>query len=181
MATDDLRTPNRTRLLVAAVAGVTLAGGIVAYGLNDRAPSAGAGPAGPNQQAGPTVALAKLARGDTTRSLTLPGTIQAFNKASIYARVSGYLKNWEQDIGAHVKAGQVLALIDTPDLDQQLAQAQADLATATANANLAATTAGRWTSLVKSQWVSRQAADDKAGAAAASKATMDSASANVKR
>jgi membrane fusion protein, multidrug efflux system len=115
-----------------------------------------------------------------TQSLTLPGTIQAFNTAPIYARVSDYLKNWQQDIGAHVKAGQVLASIDTPDLDQQLAQAQADLATATANANLAEVTAGRWTSLVKSQWVSQQSADDKMGAAAATRATMAAAAANAK-
>jgi RND family efflux transporter MFP subunit len=80
-----------------------------------------------------------------------------------------------------VKAGDVLASIDTPDLDQQLSQAQADLATASANAQLAAVTAQRWTTLVKSQWVSRQASDDKSAAAAATKATMDASAANVKR
>jgi RND family efflux transporter MFP subunit len=181
MTSDDIRTPGRTRLLVIAVAGLTLAGGVVTYGIIDRAQSARAVAVWTDQQAIPTVALATLSHGNATRDLTLPGTVQAFNKASIFARVPGYLKSWEQDIGAHVKAGQVLASIDTPDLDQQYAQAQADLATATANADLAATTSGRWTALVKSQWVSRQAADDKAGAAAASKATMDSASANVKR
>jgi RND family efflux transporter MFP subunit len=111
----------------------------------------------------------------------LPGDIQPFNKALINARVSGYLKSWQNDIGAHVKAGDVLASIDTPDLDQQYSQGQADLATATANAQLAAVTAQRWTTLVKSQWVSRQAADDKTGAAVATNATMQSATANVKR
>ena len=79
-----------------------------------------------NAQAIPTVALAKLVRGDAEQRLILPGNIQPYYKAAIYARVSGYLKSWQQDIGAHVKAGQVLASIDTPDLDQQLAQAKAD-------------------------------------------------------
>ena len=111
----------------------------------------------------------------------LPGNIQAYNKASIYARVPGYLKSWEQDIGAHVKAGQLLASIDTPDLDQQLAQARANLASAEASERLAAITAQRWQSLVTSQWVSRQANDEKAGAAAAQKAIADAARANVRQ
>jgi RND family efflux transporter MFP subunit len=113
--------------------------------------------------------------------LTLPGTIAAYYRAPIYARVSGYLKSWQADIGTPVKAGQLLASIDTPDLDQQLEQAKADLGTATANAQVAAVTAGRWNALVKSQWVSKQATDDKNAAAAATKATADSAAANVKR
>jgi RND family efflux transporter MFP subunit len=181
MASDDIKTPHPRRLLLAGTAALIIAGAVAANGIISRARSAEAVAQWTNQQAIPTVALAKLARGNATQSLTLPGTIQAFNKASIYARVSGYLKSWHQDIGARVKVGQVLATIDTPDLDQQYAQAKADLATATANASLAAVTAGRWTSLVKSQWVSRQSADDKAGAAAATKATMDSATANLKR
>ena len=111
----------------------------------------------------------------------MPGTIQAYYKAKIYARVGGYLQSWQADIGAHVKAGQVLASIDSPDLDQQYAQAKADLATATANAQLASVTAQRWNQLIKSQWVSQQAADDKNGSAAATKATMDASSANLKR
>jgi multidrug efflux pump subunit AcrA (membrane-fusion protein) len=80
-----------------------------------------------------TVALAKLVRGDAKQRLTLPGNIEPYYKAAIYARVSGYLKSWQQDIGGHVTTGQVLASIDTPDLDQQLDQAKADLATANAN------------------------------------------------
>lgn len=181
MTQDDIKMPRPRRLLLILAAAAIAAGAIAANGIIGRAHSAQAVAQWTDQQAIPTVALATLVHGGATQDLTLPGTIQAFNKASIYARVSGYLKNWQQDIGAHVKAGQSLASIDTPDLDQQLAQAQADLATATANANLAAVTAGRWTSLVKSQWVSQQSADDKAGAAAATKAAMDSAAANVKR
>jgi RND family efflux transporter MFP subunit len=134
-----------------------------------------------DKQAIPTVALAELQHGAPVRDLTLPGTIEAYYRAPIYARVSGYLKSWQQDIGAHVQAGQLLASIDTPDLDQQLEQAKGELATAAANAQVAAVTAERWNTLVKSQWVSRQAADDKNATAAGTKAAADSASANVKR
>jgi RND family efflux transporter MFP subunit len=112
--------------------------------------------------------------------LTLPATIQAYQKAPIFARVTGYLKSWNEDIGAPVKAGQVLATVDTPDLDQQLDQAQADLATAGANARLAATTANRFSAL-KSDFVSRQTLDNSNSAAASTKSAMDAASANVKR
>jgi multidrug efflux pump subunit AcrA (membrane-fusion protein) len=149
MTSDDIKTPRPGRLLLVGAAALVFAGAVAAHGLIGRAHSAQAVAQWTDQQAIPTVALAKLVHDSATQSLTLPGTIQAFNKAPIYARVSGYLKNWQQDIGAHVKAGQVLASIDTPDLDQQLAQAQADLATATANANLAEVTAGRWTSLAE--------------------------------
>jgi RND family efflux transporter MFP subunit len=168
-------------LLLIGVAALAIAGAIAAYGIIDRADSARALIQWTDKQAIPSVALAKLTRGSNVRDLTLPGAIQAFNKASIYARVSGYLTSWQEDIGAHVKAGQLLATIDAPDLDQQLVQAKADLATATANAKLAAVTATRWNTLVQSQWVSRQAADDKNGSAAATKAAMDAAGANVKR
>jgi RND family efflux transporter MFP subunit len=180
MASNDIKTPRPRLLLLILAAGL---GAVAANGIIGRAHSAQAVAQWTNQQAIPTVALAKLMRGDATRSLTLPGTIQAYNTAPIYARVTGYVKSWQNDIGAHVKAGELLASIDTPDLDQQFAQAKADLATATATANaqLAAVTAGRWNSLVKSQWVSQQSADDKAGAAAATKATMDSATANTAR
>ena len=181
MSSEPVKTPNPRRLLLIGAAALAIVGAIVANGIIDRAHSERTLVQWTDKQAVPTVALAKLVRDGEVRDLTLPGTIQAYYKASIYARVSGYLKSWHEDIGAHVKAGQLLATIDAPDLDQQLAQAKADLATATANANLAAVTAGRWNTLVKSQWVSRQAADDKTGAAAATKATMEAASANVKR
>jgi RND family efflux transporter MFP subunit len=173
--------PNPRRLLLVGVAALVIACAIATKGIVQRAESAQEVARWTQQQAVPTVALAKLGHGGPSQPLTLPGTIQAYYKAAIYARVSGYVKSWAADIGAHVKAGQELATIDTPDLDQQLAQGQADLATATANAQLAAVTAQRWNSLVTSQWVSRQDADNKNGAAASTKAAMDAASANVKR
>src|ERR1700730_4132443 len=181
MSSEPIRKPNRYRLLVISLVALAIAGGVAGYGIIQRAHSAAQVAQWTDQQAAPTVALASLKRGPEVRKLTLPGTIQAYYRAAIYARVSGYLQSWQADIGAHVKAGQLLASIDIPDLDQQFAQAKADLATATANAQLAAVTAERWNALVKLQWVSKQTADDKNGSSAAMKATMDAASANVKR
>ena len=111
----------------------------------------------------------------------LPGDIRAFNEAPIYAQVSGYLQSWSADIGTPVKAGQVLALIETPDLDQQLAQAQANLDTAIANAHLAATTAQRWNALLAQDAVSQQDADDKNGALQANIAEVAAGRADVQR
>src|SRR5438309_2629484 len=181
MSFEPIKTPRRRRLLVIALVALTMAGGIATYGIVQRARSAAQVKQWTDAQAIPTVALANIQRGVGERKLTLPGTIQPYYRAAIYARVSGYLKSWQADIGAHVKVGELLAWIDTPDLDQQFAQAKADLATATANAQLASVTAQRWNTLVKSQWVSKQTGDEKTGAAAATKATMDAASANVKR
>ncbi len=132
-------------------------------------------------QAAPTVTLAKFVRGDAEQHLILPGDIQPYNKAAIYARVNGYLKSWEQDIGANVKAGQVLATIEAPDLDQQLAQARATLASAKANYDIAALTANRYNTLIKQQAVSQQTADQSAADAAAKKAVMDANEANVRQ
>jgi membrane fusion protein, multidrug efflux system len=181
MSTDPITTPNRRLLLLTAAIATIAASSVAASGVISRAHASRQLAQWTDQHAVPTVQLAKLNQGSGDQTLTLPGNIQPFNKALINARVSGYLKSWQHDIGAHVKAGEVLASIDTPDLDQQFSQAKADLATATANAQLAAVTAQRWTTLVKSQWVSQQASDDKTGAAAATKATMEAATANVKR
>jgi RND family efflux transporter MFP subunit len=129
----------------------------------------------------PTVSLAQPSYGDAAGALTLPGRIAPYNQAPIYARVSGYLKSWQADIGTPVKAGQELALIDTPDLDQQLDQAKADLANADANAKLAAVTAKRWQALGGSQSVAQQAVDEKTSDATAKKAAEDAADADVRR
>jgi RND family efflux transporter MFP subunit len=181
MSADKITTPSRRLLLLIGAAALITAGAVAASGILSRANADRQLAQWTNQQAVPTVQLAKLDQGSGAQILTLPGNIQPFNKADLYARVSGYLGSWQHDIGAHVKAGDVLASIDSPDLDQQFSQAQADLATASANAQLAAVTAQRWTTLVKSQWVSQQASDDKTGAAAATKATMDASAANLKR
>lgn len=117
----------------------------------------------------------------TGSELVLPGTVQANIDAPIYARTSGYLKRWLVDIGTRVKAGQLLAEIDTPEVQQQLSQAEADVATAQANEKIAAVTAERWQSLRKTDSVSKQDADEKASLAEASKAQLDSARANLQR
>jgi RND family efflux transporter MFP subunit len=113
--------------------------------------------------------------------IVLPGNTQAYTDTPIYARTSGYLKRWYFDIGAHVKAGQSLADIETPEVDQQLAQAKAQLATAQANFELAKSTAARWQDLLKSDSVSKQETDEKLGDLNAKKATVDSADSNVRR
>jgi multidrug efflux system membrane fusion protein len=134
-----------------------------------------------NSEAIPTVVVEKPSRSPTSEELVLPGSVQAFVEAPIYARTSGYLKAWYADIGDSVKKGQVLADIETPEVDQQYRQSQADLATAQANAKLAETTNVRWKGLLANQAVSQQDADTRAGEAAASEATAASAMANVAR
>jgi RND family efflux transporter MFP subunit len=133
------------------------------------------------EQAIPSVKVIKPIAGTGNQELVLPGNIEAFYEAPIYARVSGYVKMWYQDIGAKVKAGQLLAEIDTPDLDQQLAQAKADLGTAQATASLAEIGARRWQALQNSDSVSQQAVDEHTGDAAAKKANVAAAQANVQR
>ena len=120
-------------------------------------------------------------RSDVGEELVLPGTVQAFVEAPIYARTNGYLKAWRTDIGTEVKKGQLLAEIEAPEVDQQLSQAEADLQTARANENLSSSTNKRWQGLLSTESVSRQDADEKAGDAAAKKAAVDSAAANVAR
>ena len=129
----------------------------------------------------PTVATVKPSAGPAAATLDLPGTVQAFYEAPIYARTNGYLKDWKTDIGSAVKKGQLLAEIETPEVDQELRQAQADLATAQANYELARTTNERWQGLLATQSVSQQDADQRAGDAAAKAAARQSAAANLAR
>jgi RND family efflux transporter MFP subunit len=129
----------------------------------------------------PTVTTTTPNRTPQGEELVLPGNVQAFIEAPIYARTNGYLKNWYTDIGSRVTKGQLLGEIETPEVDQQYAQAQADLATARANETLSNTTNQRWKGLLATESVSKQDADEKAGDAAAKKAAADSAAANVAR
>jgi RND family efflux transporter MFP subunit len=128
-----------------------------------------------------TVVTTKPTPGPATEALVLPGSVQALVEAPIYARTSGYLKSWKTDIGTTVKKGQLLAEIDSPEVDQQLRQAKADLATATALYQIAKTTDVRWQGLLVSESVSPQDAEQKASDAAAKKAALQSAEANVAR
>jgi RND family efflux transporter MFP subunit len=132
-------------------------------------------------QAETSVTLVSAKPDTAPTTLTLPARVEAFESAGIHSRVSGYLKDWKVDIGAQVRQGQLLAEVDTPDLDQQLAQARADLNTARANQALSASTAARWKSLLAQDAVSQQEADEKAGDLAAKTSVVQAAEANVGR
>lgn len=132
-------------------------------------------------QATLTVATTKPQPLSDATDLVLPGNVQANYDAPIYARTSGYLKRWLVDIGAHVKAGQVLGEIESPEVDQQLRQAQADVATAEANEKIASVTAERWRNLRATDSVSKQEADEKISIAASTQAQVQAAKANVQR
>ena len=125
--------------------------------------------------------LFSRARRSLSQEIVLPGNTQAFNDTPIYARTNGYLKHWYVDIGAHVKQGQLLAEIDTPEVDQQLEQARADLKNAQANEQLAQITAARWQNLLKTNSVSKQETDQAVSDLSARQASVDSMTANVHR
>ena len=147
------------RLRRAGIAFVLLAIAVVAYGLGTRAAQNSRLHDVTEAQAIPTVAIVTPSRVENQTGLDLPGRLTAFINAPIYARVPGYLKSWKYDIGGKVKAGELLAEIDTPDLDQQLQQARAALGVAQANAKLAQITADRWQSLAGTDAVAKQDVD----------------------
>jgi RND family efflux transporter MFP subunit len=134
-----------------------------------------------NDLAVPTVSVIHPKLGSPLSEITLPGNIQAFTDSPIYARTNGYLKKWYVDIGARVTAGQLLADIETPEVDQQLDQARADLNTAQANYNLSEITSVRYQDLLKTDSVSKQDVDNANGDFAAKRAMVASAQYNVKR
>jgi len=128
-----------------------------------------------------TVATVKPSPQSEQGDISLPGTVQAYQDAPIYARTSGYLKRWLVDIGTPVKTGQVLAEIDAPEVDQQLRQIQADLVTAQANKNISGITADRWRGLRDTDSVSKQEADEKISLSATADAQVQAAQANLQR
>ena len=129
----------------------------------------------------PVVGTVVPKTGEAVTELVLPGTVQAFVDSPIYARTGGYLKSFKADIGAQVRRGQVLAEIDTPEIDDQLRQAEAELVTAKANQTIAQSTAARWLALVATDSVTRQETDEKVADAKAKDAVVASAAANVSR
>jgi RND family efflux transporter MFP subunit len=156
--------------------------GVAIYaGLHDRRGADAALKRATEEAATPTVMVVHPAASDATDELVLPGNARAFTDAPIYARASGYLKKWNADIGSRVSQGQVLAEIETPELDQQLRQARGELANATATMELARTTAQRWQALLKREVVSAQETDEKVADYNARKAVVESSTANVKR
>src|SRR5467141_4732694 len=129
----------------------------------------------------PTVAVFHPAIESGEEDLVLPGTMQAYVESPIYARTSGYLKKWYRDIGSRVRQGELLTDIDTPEVDQQLMQARADLNTAKANARLSEITATRYGELIKTDGVSKQEVDNASGDFEAKRAIVQSSEANVRR
>jgi membrane fusion protein, multidrug efflux system len=134
-----------------------------------------------DEQAVPTVAVALPDAKATNATIDLPGRLEAYSRAPIFARVSGYLKNWNADIGARVKSGQVIAEIEAPDLDQQLLQARADLASAQASEKLSAATLERRRTLIASNFVSMQEIDERTADLSNKKGTVNADQANVER
>jgi RND family efflux transporter MFP subunit len=133
------------------------------------------------QMAVPFVSVIRASPIDADSEMVLPGTLKPDVESPLYARTNGYLKKWYKDIGSHVEKGEILAEIDTPEIDQQLAQSRADLVTAQANLSLANLTAARYQDLIKTDSVSRQDLDNANGDLAARRAMVQSADANVKR
>ncbi|WP_265535059.1 efflux RND transporter periplasmic adaptor subunit [Pseudomonas saponiphila] len=174
-------TPSRKRLMLLGIGSLSLAALLVASGLAARTRHERAVVAWTETAAVPQVLVFQPQPNVLGDSLRLPAHLEAWSKAPIHARVSGYLKDWSQDIGAKVAAGQVLAHIDSPDLDQQVAQARARMIQQQANARLAQTTAERWQHLLASHSVSRQEADEKSSNAAAAKASAEAAAADYAR
>jgi RND family efflux transporter MFP subunit len=129
----------------------------------------------------PTVAVIHPTMESTQEDLVLPGTLQAYVESPIYARTNGYLKKWYHDIGSRVRQGELLVDIDTPEVDQQLSQARADLNTSQANANLSKITAARYQELIKTDGVSKQEVDNAVGDLEAKVAAVKSSEANVRR
>lgn len=174
-------TPSRKRLMLLGIGGLSLAALLVASGLAARTRHERAVVAWTETAAVPQVLVFQPQLNVLGDTLRLPAHLEAWSKAPIHARVSGYLKDWTHDIGTHVAAGQVLAHIDSPDLDQQVAQARARMTQQQANARLAQTTAERWQNLLASHSVSRQEADEKTSNAAAAKANAEAAAADYAR
>jgi RND family efflux transporter MFP subunit len=178
------RTPSRSvprKFFLFGGGFALLAVAVVAYGLGTRQAQNARLQDATEAQAAPVVALVTPTSASNDSGLDLPGRLEAYIQAPIYARVPGYLKSWKHDIGAKVKAGEVLAEIDTPDLDQQLAQGRADLNVAQANAKLAQIGAERWQSLASTDAVAKQDVDQRTFTWNANMAQVKASQANVDR
>src|SRR5229473_2661881 len=171
--------PRRLRRIGGAFAFLAIA--VVAYGLISRAAQTSRLHDLTEAQAVPTVAVVVPSHVENAAGLDLPGRLEAYIQAPIYARVPGYLKSWKYDIGSKVKTGDVLAEIDTPDLDEQLMQARADLSVAQANSKLAQVSAERWQSLAGTDAVAKQDVDQRNFTLNANVAQVKAAQANVDR
>jgi RND family efflux transporter MFP subunit len=184
---DEAQTPSSPGeqrfpwLSLVATATVMLLGIVIYSGIHERALAQERLAVATERAAVTTVHVVRPAPSAGSQEIVLPGYTQAFSDTPIYARTNGYLKRWYFDIGAHVEKGQLLAEIDTPEIDQQLDQARADLKTAQANEQLAQITAARWQNLLKTNSVSKQETDQAVSDLSAKQATVESMTANVHR
>ncbi|MGI4878658.1 MAG: efflux RND transporter periplasmic adaptor subunit [Janthinobacterium lividum] len=177
-----IRTDHSNRTLKrVGIGGAIVAAAVVVFGISSRSNADRQLVTVASEAAVPTVDVVLPSRSAATGGLVLPGSIEAYNSAPIYARTNGYVRRWLADIGDPVHTGQTLAILDAPEVDQQVAAARADYATAQANQSLAKSTAARWSTLLQKDAVSRQEADEKAGDLASKTAIADAALANVKR
>jgi RND family efflux transporter MFP subunit len=181
MAHDSDSPPSTRHLRGVSIVVAVFALVVVAYGLVSRAAQNSHLHQLTEARAVPNVAVVSPSSAHNGSGLELPGRLEAYIRAPIYARIPGYLKSWKYDIGSRVKAGDVLAEIDTPDLDQQLVQARADLNVAEANAKLSEITAKRWQSLAGTDAVSTQDVDQRNFSWSANIAQVKAAQANVDR
>ena len=172
---------SRGWLWTALIAASVLAGVVVFNGLQVRAKDAAQLKVLADKQSTVTVNVITPTSNTDASALSLPGRIEAYTRAPLYSRISGYLKSWKADIGMSVKAGQVLAEIETPDLDQQILQAKAELASTQANAAMSENTAKRWQSLQATNFVSSQAVEEKLADLNAKLAVVNASQANVNR
>ena len=181
MAPPDKPTERLTvqKLRLPAIIFLILVVGVAAFGIGIRSAQGSRLKDLTEAQAVPNVAVIAPSRVENQTGFDLPGRLEAFIRAPIYARVPGYLKSWKHDIGSKVKAGELLAEIDTPDLDQQLMQARAALAAAQANAKLSKISAKRWQSLSETDAVSKQDVDQRNFTYDANLAQVKAAEANV--
>jgi RND family efflux transporter MFP subunit len=170
-----------SRLKIGGGIAALVAVGVVAAGIATRAGSEQRLASWTAEQAVPNVTVIHPTAAAASDALRLPANLQALNNAPIYARTTGYVRRWLVDLGDPVRRGQVLAILDAPDVDQQLAAARADLQTARANQALAATTATRWSTMLAKDAVSKQETDEKQGDLAAKSAVTNAARANVAR
>jgi RND family efflux transporter MFP subunit len=168
-------------VLLAAVVVLLLAALLIFRGIHSRHQAEAQLTTHTQAESIPIVRVTHPSGGGEPGEVVLPANVEAFIDTPIYARTSGYLRHWYFDIGAHVKQGQLLAIIETPELDQQVLQGQADLRTAQSNLQLAQVTATRWESLLKKNAVSHQEADQATSGLASSQSNVAAMQANVSR
>jgi RND family efflux transporter MFP subunit len=172
---------SRVRTVVIVVVLLVVVAVLVITGIVPRLRASRALAAETNELAAPTVLVVQPKQGAPSQEIVLPGNIEAFVDSPIFARTNGYLKRWYFDIGSHVKQGQLLADIESPEIDHELSQAQADLGTALANQHLSEITANRFSDLLKQDAVSQQDTDNAVNDLVARKTAVKSAQANVDR